>query len=410
MRVFRNPFYLMAGVYLALDVLALIAMALVTADVLAPIPNLIWLRIHLLTIGVVVQVILGTLAGYVAAKLGAQPPGRVMNAILWLLVNVSLALLLYSMPEGLTGIAAGAATGIFIAMVLMLVSIHRRGACPPVGARAGLMLFIAGPLFFLIGIFMAVSMLLHWPAPGGYFGQIEGHVHANVWGFLALVVAGFLLERIPAALGRPLRWPRLVSATSWLLVLGALGLVAGPWLAIMALTMAGIAIYVIGTALLVANLAATAIAARHWTASIGHLLLAYLWMVVPAIIAPIILALTGKLPAGAVEAAAVSGLIAGWVLQIVLGALPMRLREMRGRVSGWDGSWVSVALINLGVLLIWVAAFVASADQSTTLTVAGYLLVALASVRPVIAILRLLFFSPEHDSPEHPPSGVPMSA
>ncbi|HEU5347018.1 MAG TPA: hypothetical protein VFU63_00265, partial [Ktedonobacterales bacterium] len=61
MRILRNPFYLMAGVYLILDVLALAAMALVTADVIAPIPNLIWMRIHLLTIGVVVQVVLGAL-------------------------------------------------------------------------------------------------------------------------------------------------------------------------------------------------------------------------------------------------------------------------------------------------------------------------------------------------------------
>ena len=410
MRILRNPFYLMAGIYLTLDVLALAAMALVVADIIAPIPGLVWLRIHLLTIGVVVQVILGTLPGHIASRLGASPPGRIMSVFLWTLVNICFALLLYSMPQGLSELAAGAAAGIFVAVVLMLVSIHRRGACPPVGARAGMAFFIAGSVFFLIGIFMAVSMLLHWSAPGGYFGQIEGHVHANVWGFLALVVAGFLLERIPTALGQPLRWRRLVAPTALLLILGALGLVAGPWLAIMALTMGGIAIYLIGTALLVINLAGTALAARHWTANIAHLLIAYLWMAVPAAVAPIILTLTGKLPSGAVEAAAVSGLIAGWVLQIALGALPMRLREIRKRTTGWNGSWGSVALLNLGVLLIWVAAFVTVADPATWLTVAGYALVALASVRPVIAILGLLVSGPERDTPEHAEVTVPTPA
>lgn len=400
----------MAGVYLALDVLALAAMALVTADVLAPIPNLVWIRIHLLAIGVVVQVILGTLSGFVAARLGAQPPGRGMTIIFWLLVNGSFALLLYSMPQGLSQVAAVGATGIFVAVVLMLATIHRNGACPPFGARAGIRLFIAGPLFFLLGIFMAVSMLLHWPAPGGFFGEIEGHVHANVWGFLAMIVAGFLLERIPTALGQPLRWPRLVSGTSWLLILGALGLVAGPWLGILPFTMAGIVIYVAGTALLVVNLAATAIAARRWTANIGHLLVAYLWMIVPAGVAPVILALTGKLPTGAVEAAAVSGLIAGWVLQIVLGALPMRLREMRHHASGWDGWWLSVVLLNLGVLLIWIAAFVSSADVPFSLTVAGYTLVVLASVPPLIAILRLLFADPQNEPPAQPPTELLLPA
>lgn len=431
MRVLRNPFYLMAGVYLVVDVLALAAMALVVADVLDPIPGLIWLRIHLLTIGVVAQVILGALPALVAARLGTQPPGRAMSAILWLLANASFALLLYSMPQGLSQLAAVGATGIFLAVVLLLVSLHRRGACPPVGARSGLLYFIAGPVFFLIGIYMAVSMLLRWPAPGGFFGLIEGHVHANVWGFLALIVAGFLLERIPAAVGRPLFWPKLVTITAWLLILGALGLVAGPWLAIMPLTMGGIAVYVTGTALLLANLAATAVAGRRWTANIAHLLIAYLWMIVPAVVAPILLKLTGKLPSGAVEAAAVSGLIAGWVLQIVLGALPLRLREMRHLASGWDGRWMSVTLLNLGVLLIWVAAFVSSidlpasltvvftfdesvstlvmaswADLHVGLTVVGYSLVAIACVRPVIAILKLLLTGPSRESPEQPPTEV----
>ncbi|HEX8997630.1 MAG TPA: hypothetical protein VF812_16505 [Ktedonobacterales bacterium] len=228
MRVLRNPFYLMAGVYLTLDALALAAMSLMTAGVIDPLPGLVWLRIHLLTIGVVVQIILGSAPGLVAAKLGAQPPGRVTNTILWLLINVSFAVLVYAMPQGLSQLAAIAAGGIFLAITLLLAAIRRRGACPPVGARAGLRFFVAGPIFFLIGILMAMSMLLSWPAPGGFFGQLEGHVHANVWGFLALIVAGFLLERIPAALGQPLRWPRLVSTTSWLLIAGALGLVAGP--------------------------------------------------------------------------------------------------------------------------------------------------------------------------------------
>lgn len=409
MRVFRNPFYLMAGVYLTLDVVALAAMALVTAGVMSPFPDLVWVRIHLLTIGVVTQVILGSAPGLVAARLGVRPPGRAMNAVLWLLVNASFALLLYAMPQGLSELAAIAAGGIFLAIVLLLASLHRTGACPPVGARAGLSFFVAGPMFFLIGIFMAASMLLGWPAPGGFFGQLEAHVHANVWGFLALIVAGFLLERIPATVGQPLRWPRLIPATASLLIVGGLGLVSGPWLAVLPLTMLGIVLYVTGTALLVANLTATAAAGRRWTPNVGHLLVAYLWMLVPAVIAPIILAITGKLPTGQVEAAAVSGLIAGWVLQIALGALPLRLRSLRPGAARWDGWWGSVALLNLGVLLLWVSAFVSSVDLTTWLTVAGYGLVTLASLPPLVAILRLLLTGPRRGSPESAPVTISTS-
>jgi cytochrome c oxidase cbb3-type subunit I len=406
MRALRNPFYLMAGVYLVLDVLALAAMALVTAGVGVPIPNLSWLRIHLLTIGVVTQVVLGALPSLMAAKLGVKPPGRALSATLWLLVNASFALLLYAMPLGLNLLSAIAAGGVFLAIVILLASFHLSGACPPFRARAGTLLFIAGPIFFLFGIYMAVSMLLGWPARGGFFGQLEGHVHANVWGFLAMIVAGFLLERIPAAVGRPLRWPRLVSITTGLLIFGGAGLVLGPWLGILPMTMAGIAVYIIGTATLLANLAATAVAGRRWTANIAHLLIAYVWMIVPAAVAPIVLAVTGKLPTGKVEAAAVSGLIAGWVLQIALGALPLRLRELRHLAAGWDGWWLSVALLNLGVLLIWVAAFVSAADLTTTLTVAGYALLAVAATPPVIAILRLLLSGPGPKAPEPQPAEI----
>lgn len=406
MRVLRNPFYLMAGVYLVLDVLALVAMALATAGVAVPIPGLSWLRIHLLTIGVVTQVVLGALPSLMAARLGVKPPGRALNATLWLLVNASFALLLYAMPLGLSLLAAIAAGGVFLAVVLLLGGLLTRGVCPPSGARVGALLFVAGPIFFLFGIYMAVSMLLSWPARGGFFGELEGHVHANVWGFLALIVAGFLLERIPAAVGRPLRWPRLVPVISWLLILGGAGLVIGPWIGVLPLTMAGIAVYVAGTVMLLTNLAATAVAGRRWTANIVHLLVAYVWMIVPAAVAPIVLAITGKLPTGKVEAAAVSGLIAGWVLQIALGALPLRLRELRHLTAGWDGWWVSVALLNLGVLLNWVSAFVTSADLTTALMTAGYALVAVAATPPAIAIVQLLLSGPGRTAPEAQPAEI----
>jgi hypothetical protein len=218
-----------------------------------------------------------------------------------------------------------------------------------------------------------------------------------------------------------------VPITALLLVVGALGLVAGPWLGIMAMTMGGIAVYILGTVLLLTNLTATATAGRRWTANIAHLLIAYLWMIVPAAVAPIILELTGKLPSGAVEAAAVSGLIAGWVLQIVLGALPLRLRDLRQRAAGWDGSWWSVLLLNLGVLLIWGAAFtptialsasltvadntfMSAADLPLALTVTGYALVAIACIRPVLAILGLLLTGSARKPAAKAPIDAPAEA
>jgi hypothetical protein len=387
MNIRRNPFSLMAGMYLLLDSIALSALVLVMLGVIPSVPGLDWVRIHLLTIGVVVQSVLGALPALVATKLRGKRPSAAVTWTLWLLVNISFGLLLYSMPLGFSALAAGAAVGIFAAIVLLLASMYRQKAIPPVGAHASLRFYVAGPFFFLIGILMAISMLLNWPAPGQFFGLLEAHVHANVWGFLALVVAGFLLARIPTYVGRPLRWPTLVPATSWLLITGAVGLVAGPWLGFLPLTLLGIVVYMVGTVLLLSNLAGTILASRIWTPNLAHLVVAYLWMVVPAIVAPLVLALTGHLPTGRIEAAAVSGLVAGWILQIVIGAFPLWLREGQPHTVGRDGWWFSVVALNVGVLIVWISAFTPDLVTARMLTALAYTFVVLGLLPPLVTIL-----------------------
>lgn len=388
----RNPFYLMAGLYLLVDALAVAAMALVTAGLLPSIAGLTWLRVHLLTIGVVTQVVLGMLPGIAAARLGANAPDHRLTQITWLLVNTSFVLLLVSMPAGMTKLAAVGATGILAATALMLGAVIR-GRTRPAGRRVSLRLYVAGPIFFLVGIVMALSMLLGWSSPGGYFGVIEAHVHANVWGFLGLVVAGVLFDRIPARTGQPLRYPRLVPVTSWLLIIGAAGLVAGPWLAINPMLLVGIVLYMTGTGMLIVNLAATMRAGKRWTPNLAHVLLAYIWMVVPAIIAPAYLLMTGKLPTNEIETSAIAGLVAGWILQIVISALPSRIGEEQGGAGRRDGWWFSVAMLNLGPLALWAAAFV-GATTAGSLTVLGYVLILAGWLPPLLLVLKRLFTGP----------------
>lgn len=389
----RNPFYLMAGLYLLVDALAVAALALVTAGLLPSIAGLGWLRVHLLTIGVVTQVVLGLLPGIAAAKLGAKAPDPRLTQITWLLVNTSFVLLLVSMPAGMTKLAAVGASGILIATALMLGAVVRGRTRPATGRRVSLRLYVAGPIFFLIGIMMALSMLLGWSSPGGYFGVIEAHVHANVWGFLGLVVAGVLFDRIPARTGQPLRHPRLVPITSWLLIIGAAGLVAGPWLAVNPMLLVGIILYMTGTGMLIVNLATTMRAGKRWTPNLAHVLLAYIWMVVPAIIAPAYLLMTGKLPTNEIETSAIAGLVAGWILQIVISALPSRLGEEQERAGSRDGWWFSVVMLNLGPLAIWTAAF-AGETTAASLTVLGYGLILAGWLPPLLLVLKRLFAGP----------------
>ncbi|MDE3091090.1 MAG: NnrS family protein [Chloroflexota bacterium] len=387
-----NPFYLTAGLYFLLDALVLITLALVMAGVFPSFAGGTWVRVHLLTIGVVTQLILGALPGLTAAKLGTAPPSSRVTWVLWLLVNVSFVTLLMSMPAGLNGIAAVGATGVFAAIVIMLATIYRQVGSSSSRADAAVRLYVAGPIFFLVGILMALSMLLNWPAPGGLFGILEAHVHANVWGFLAFVVAGFLLNHVPKWTGAPLPFPSRVTLTAWLLIVGATGLVAGPWLAILPMTIAGIVIYLTGTALLLANIGGAILSARGWTPNLAHLAIAYVWMIVPAIVAPIILFVTGKLPTGAVESAAVAGLVLGWILQIVLGALPLRLNEERATEPDRNGGWFSVITLNLGVASIWLAAFLP--DWASALTTIGFTLVFVGWLPPLVNLLPRLFSGP----------------
>ncbi len=364
-----NPFYLVAALFLALDALAVILTALVYLGVMQSLPGLAWLRVHLLTIGVAVEMIFGTLPGLTAAQFGTRPPSRIWNAALWLLVNAGLVLLVIGMPSGQSQVAALGGVSILAALVLLLILVYRQWQQRVAHASASALFYVAGPLFFVLGILMALSMLLTWPAPGGLSGLLEAHVHANVWGFLALVVAGFLLDYTPRWVAHPLRWPAIVRPTAWFVLLGAFILVAGPWLNILPMTVLGIALYMTGTLLLLANLTGTIAAARGWTPSLAHLSAAYVWMLVPAFVAPIILFTTGKLPSGSVETAAVSGLIAGWVLQVVLGAVPLRLGSNDARR---EGSWFSVVVLNLGVALLWLAAFWGDFNSAQYVVATGY--------------------------------------
>lgn len=153
-----------------------------------------------------------------------------------------------------------------------------------------------------------------------------------------------------------------------------------------------IVLYITGTAFLLVNLGATVQRAGAWTPNLAHLLLAYLWMAVPALVAPVVVGLTGHLPTARIEAAAVAGLVAGWILQVVIGAFPLRLCGEKP-CGGRDGWWLSVGLLNSGVLALWIAPFLPAAPVSLaeTFSFLGYALILLGWLPPLLTVLvRLL--------------------
>jgi hypothetical protein len=89
----RRAFYTMAAIYLVLAILSLIDMVLISFGLAPPVTNLYWLRLHLLTIGVLAQAVLATLPYLLADRLRVKPPAVAGQWTVWALLNLGLLLL-----------------------------------------------------------------------------------------------------------------------------------------------------------------------------------------------------------------------------------------------------------------------------------------------------------------------------
>ncbi len=394
-------FFTMAVLYFSAALTWMLLRVTDAAILSVDLPRARWVMLHFLTIGAATQALFGSLPA-LSAQHAAQALKQATGSrwAQWGLLNIGWILVLIGMSGSTYGLAASGAALIIVAIFMLMVTVF--GILRSSTAPAALY-YRWAPLFFVIGLLMAMSMLLNWWAPGGYFGMLEAHVHANVWGFLALVAAGTLYLLIPAFSGEPLAKPRWQKPTFWLLALGAAGLVAGPWLSVHALTFGGLSLYAVGVVLLLVNLIRTF---RHGerSASGHHLLWAYVWMAVPVPIAPFVLLAPDLVPAAQIEAAATTGLVYGWILQMLMGALPWIILRLRDPVSGDAGDGLfgirerlhpvergtpwSVALVNSGVGLLWLQALVAPTGE--TLETAGSIVLALGMAffvgRPWLAL------------------------
>jgi len=180
------------------------------------------------------------------------------------------------------------------------------------------------------------------------------------------------------------------------LTLGAAGLVAGPWLAVHALTIAGLLTYVVGTVALLATLVgAVRDGERTSSTRVAHVVGAYVWLLVPVPFAPVVLLAPGVLPAAAIERAAIHGLVFGWMLQLAMAMLPAvvaafddRDGDLPDAVASTDHapSWVGVAAANLGLLALWLVALPPFEAVAEPLSTAGFALVAVAWASLVVAL------------------------
>lgn len=403
----------MAGLYLTVGLLAVVGKLAVEVGFVEPLSQLRWVMIHLVTIGAMTQALFGALPHLVGSVSNSSTDFSSRSRwTQWISLNTGYPLILFGMTTGSTLVAVTGATIVLFALALLLVTVYRVSA----DSHGSLLsrYYRVAPWFLVVGIFAAFGMLLNVHGPGGYFGSIEAHVHANVWGFLALVVAATLLHLVPALAGTELRYPCLKRVTFWGVTIGAVGLVSGPWLAMHVLTFTGLAIYVIGTIALLANIVGTMRASGCTKdARVGHILGAYVWLVFPVPWAPFVLLFPNVIPGAPIEMAAINGLVFGWMLQLAIAFLPIVVDafqdtegvvDMMGaiRSSSYAPSWMGVGSINLGMLALWATAFPVFSNVAEMLSVAGFALIALPWAMFVVRLWQTFITDSPHDRREEP--------
>jgi hypothetical protein len=361
-----NPYFLMAILYLSLAVLAALESSFSSLQIVPWFNGMVWLRVHLITLGALTQVLFSLMPSLVAIR--NRLPRPQIRWDIWLTLNGGILTLLVGIPlvSKLPIFIGG--TLVFIATILLIVQLSGLRAAGQVEKRAasdqaGRKFYIAGLVYFLLGIIIGTGMWIGWMEPLGVVGNAkEVHIHANNWGLMSLVFAGLLIDMYPTWAKRPLAYPKSITPIFWLMTLGAFGLIFGPWLENTTLLVPGLVMHLIATIWLLLNVIKPLRGDKAaWTPGMWHLIGSYFWLLAPVMMAPFVLFGVGNLPGRLIEATAPQALIYGWLLQFGYAVLPYFFTRifLPDEAPRLGGTWFSLAMINLGAVFLWVSIFIA---------------------------------------------------
>ena len=91
----------MAAIYLVVALLSLLDYILALFGIIQPLGNLYWFRLHLITIGVLAQAVMGVLPLLLARRLDVRTPSPTVLWILFGLLNAGLLLLAFGQVLGI---------------------------------------------------------------------------------------------------------------------------------------------------------------------------------------------------------------------------------------------------------------------------------------------------------------------
>jgi len=299
------------------------------------------------------------------------------------------------MPSVNATLIIAGGTLIFTAVTLLILQLRSIGGGQAQGSGS-LKFYLIGLVYLLVGILIGTGLWVGWSEPLRIGVPKEAHIHANSWGFAALVFAGLLVDLLPALTGKPLAGRRAINAIFWAMSLGALGLVLGPWLGgNLVVTAPGLVLHIGATAalliLLARNLRSHGLYAR---AGAWHLSLSYMWILLPVMMAPLIILKVANIPGADIEASAPQALIYGWMLQFLYAVTPYFAARwlLRDPAARLGGNWLSLVTVNLGSALIWSSIFLAGVRgplHAAAYVLLGVSLVAAAWETGVITVAAL---------------------
>jgi len=378
--IFTTLFYTFVGLFIAADA------SLVSFNLTNAFPALRWVRVHFITLGILSQVIFGLLPALVAGQ--AKKPRPAMRWDIWLLLNAGFALLIAGFSSMNHPLIFAGGTLVFIAASLLLVQLwNLRGGETP----ASLKFYTTGVAYLLLGIILGTGIFLNWSTALRIRVPLEVHIHANSWGFMSLVFAGLLVDFIPMITGKPLGEKKAIDYIFWSMTLGAFGIILGPWIPASISeppTVAGLVLHLSGTVWLVVLMIRALKASGHLSQAGGwHLVASYAWILMPVLVAPTIL--LKLIPSGPVESTAPQPLIYGWVFQFGIALIPYIFRRylLKEKNPALGGSWLTLALLTLGGLIIWISIF---SPIENVLYGIGFMLYTIAFIQPLKELLDIV--------------------
>lgn len=339
-----------AALFMLGAIVQAIGASVVSFDVIPDFAGSRWLRIHLITLGIVTQITFAVVSARATRSDGEGPAWAI-----WASLNAGLLALIAGIPPvNATLIITGGAL-VLLAAILLIRQIARIPRTSGRPASVDAAFYLAGLGFLLVGVTLGTGLWLGWDTQWLHVANPrEAHVHANGFGFTALVLAGILLRLAQQTTGEPVLGPTARRVVLYGMIVGAAGLVAGPWVGRHPLSVVGLLSHTLATGVFLRHLWAAHREARG-DVGILHLLGAYVWFFAPLLVTPLVILGVGGLTEAIVGLSAPPTLIYGWMLQAIIPIAPyVAARAFRPDARApLGGSWVTLLAVNSGAALQW---------------------------------------------------------